>query len=268
MTEYHFAIVSSLSNISFVVHVTTIPVIKAAMFSNHEKEVDWKNFKRLWRAVAKLIFDVLLLVSFFPTGNHLWLRDLGFPVGCVWAHTKGNYHGEPLRTMIADMVLLCWGIEYELNAFFPILTENGLACKMIEIAVWPLLLPRKAHLWLNKRSKRLPFQHYPLEHLACRAGEECCKSLAVVLFVLSEVIYSQSLRLTRNWAMLISNTYRIFRLRYQAQARGRIGDENEWSFGQAVSMFVLLLPLCLALELLYGKRQYAHHGTRRTIDAR
>ncbi|KAK4546952.1 hypothetical protein LTR36_001684 [Oleoguttula mirabilis] len=154
MTEYHFAIVSALSNISFVVHVSTIPVVVRAMFDKDKADAKWYNFKRLWRAIAKIVFDILLFISFVPTGNSWWLANYGLPTYCIWRNTKGNYNGVSTRTMIADMVLLCWGVAYELHAFFPIFAEDASASRLLECAVSVLLVPRHLHSWTQSKAEK------------------------------------------------------------------------------------------------------------------
>ncbi|KAK5124606.1 hypothetical protein LTR85_001319 [Meristemomyces frigidus] len=268
MTEYHFAIVSALSNISFVVHVSTIPVVVRAMFDNEEADSSWYSFKKLWRAIAKLIFDILLFISFFPTGNRWWLVDYGLPTYCVWYNTKGNYNGRPMRTMIADMVLLSWGVAYELHAFFLIFAEESGASKLLECVVWVFLVPRQLHARIRAKTKQ---QTSPLLRWVFLLLEKLLWVFSFVVFVSCEVIASQTLRLTRSWAMLISNSVRIFRLRARAPLEGRIGNENAWSFGQTVSIFMLLLPTFLAFELCYDKymedRQKASSSSKHsTLD--
>ena len=51
--------------------------------------------------------------------------------------------------------------------------------------------------------------------------------------------------------MLICISY-IFLLRSSAVDQGREGDEDAWGFGQAVPMFLLIIPLATVVETTYG----------------
>ncbi|KAF7195242.1 hypothetical protein HII31_03448 [Pseudocercospora fuligena] len=267
-TQYHFAIISALSNISFVVHVSTVPILKQAMFSDQEK-VELKNFKRLWRAIAKLCFDILLFVSLWPTGNSWWLKDYGISVNCIWRDPGGNYHGTKLRMMVANMVLLTWGIWYEISAFFPAVSSNKGVNIVLKGIIFVLLLPKKLHLHLVRRRGSSVCSPKDIKERLCFGLQWISWVISVSILACSEVVYSQSLRFTRNWAMLISNSYLIFKLRARGADQGRIGNENAWSFGQGVAMFVLLLPLCLALELYYDHwmAQRKQHSSSSLIGA-
>lgn len=76
--------------------------------------------------------------------------------------------------------------------------------------------------------------------------------MAAVIFTLCEVLNSEVLDLQRIWLLLITSIQTIFVLRDYAGRNGRVGNEDGWGFGQAVPIFLLLIPLSTILEAIYG----------------
>lgn len=73
------------------------------------------------------------------------------------------------------------------------------------------------------------------------------------MLLFSEIIASEAFELQRQWALLLGSIHRIFLLRDQAADEGMEGDESAWGFGQAVPVFLLIVPLSALLESSYGK---------------
>jgi hypothetical protein len=75
---------------------------------------------------------------------------------------------------------------------------------------------------------------------------------AIGLFVITEVLHSQAFNLQLRWFTMLNSINYIFHLRNTASAKGRQGDEDEWGFGQAVPMFLLILPIATVVETAWG----------------
>lgn len=248
VTEYHFAIVQSLAKLSFVVHDTTTVLL--------EDDILKDPVKRTWRGVAIISHMLLTLVIQLPIGNNYWLESFGMPTECIWNSFQGNY--DPSSMMFAEMVLttffLFWGVLMTLGTYFPTLfgrlADNSFIQKMWSAIIATTLWPRKCY---NESTKRL-------ENSQTRWGvalntflTRFWLSFAVVMFALVEIFTSEAWNLQGNWFILVNSVSTIFYLRSIASENGREGDENAWGFGQAVPMFMLILPFATVVETCSSK---------------
>lgn len=76
--------------------------------------------------------------------------------------------------------------------------------------------------------------------------------MAASVFIFCETVISEVFDLQRIWLLLVSSIQTIFVLRDYAGRNGRVGNEDGWGFGQAVPIFLLLIPLSTILEAIYG----------------
>lgn len=247
ISEYHFAIVQNLSVLSSVVHDTTAVIL--------QDDIMQHRMTRTWRGLA-IISSMLITVAIqLPSGHDYWMEDYGLPVKCIWTSMKGNY--SPLYSrfwmMIVWMAVLLYGVAQTLSAYFPRLfgglMDNVAVNSILTWFMLALLAPRKAY---RSRAGRpnTAFLH------RCLTG--LLKGFAVFIFIITELCYSQAFGLQLRWMIMLNSINYIFALRNEATDNGRQGDEDEWGFGQAVPMFLLILPIATVMETVYGPSMMAY----------
>lgn len=236
ITEYHFAVISDLANMALVVQFTASDIL-GEVLSEHPEMV-W------WRVTAFVALAVLTMITLIPWGNQYYLYTWGSEMACLWDKTSGNYRPNETAQMVLYMVLSLWGIVAVLSAYFPVITDNRVARGIRDSIVSVLLWPRRQYVSM---------QHSGNGSLASKMARIVLCGLAFFNFTMCEILFSEAFELIRNWAMLLVNVIEVFELRSKASAQGRRGDEDTWGFGQAVPMFMLILPLCTLFELYWGK---------------
>lgn len=242
ITEYHFAIVQNLSILSFVVHDTTAVIL--------EDEIVRHRMTRHWRGVVVVGSMLITIAIQLPDGHYYSMDDYGLPVKCIWGSMEGNYRPRSanLWLMIMWMAILSFSLVQTLCVYFPNafgrLMDNTVVEAVISYVMEKLLAPRDAYEFRAKRRQGGVFDRY-LTGLA--------KNTAFGIFVVTEILYSQAFGLQLRWMIMINSISYIFFLRNTASDNGRQGDEDEWGFGQAVPMFLLILPIATVVETAWGK---------------
>ncbi|KAK4579973.1 hypothetical protein LTR86_000175 [Recurvomyces mirabilis] len=241
-TEYHFQIVSRLAKLAFVVHSTTIDVLL-------DRLLDPKRpFGRLWRPTAIMLFLALTFLALLPTGNDAWLSTWGLPARCIWQDTAGGYApGYESKQMGLDMVLQPWGGVIVVYELFPNLANNVLERRF---RLWSCICLRgPCQIYVRCTARLLDAKDAP--SWICWYIISCISaSIAGFVLIFTEIIFSQAFDLLRGWAMIVSNVYNIFYLRSNASREGREGSDNNWDFGQALPVLLLVSPLFMILETL------------------
>lgn len=248
ISEYHFDIVNSLTALAFIVHDCSSSVLRDHAASQH-------RVIRTWRGSIVLLYMELVLVTALPLVNQYWLQSYGMPTVCVWASFRGNYnpHSRRFWNMIITMGLQLWGICSTFNDYFPeriewVIDNPGIrTCKKAILTT--ILLPRKLYRHsLSRLEESLP----PVKKALWKCIRLSSSAVAVAVFAACEVLHSEAFELQRHCAMLVNSIFYIHSNRVNASYLGREGNENAWGFGQAVPVFLLVLPLSTILEAFVG----------------
>lgn len=241
ITEYHFAIVESISVLSFVIHNTTALILQDGIVRH--------RITRTWRGIAIISTMLIAIVVQIPLAHDEWLRAYGVPVKCIWTNMEGNYNPKSVVFWLI-LLYLCFLLSqvlHTLNVYFPQvaggLTSNAAMRTSSSTFMRVLLFPRRFYTTRAKRPKGSP-THRLLTSLA--------KFAAISIFILAELLHSRGLSLILHWTTILANISLIFFLKSAASEQGRDGDENEWGFGQAVPMFLLIIPIATVVETAYG----------------
>lgn len=243
VTEYHFEIIICLVNLGSVVQNCTIDILR--------DEIRKKPAMAASRGYAVLLLMALVLASILPSGNQYWLNSYGMPALCIWKSFRGNY--DPRSNEFGQMMLLLllqvWGTLIWFGEYFPSALHNRVVSGIMAPFVYLILLPRRWHHGALKRvSTPLPMPAKVLWSI----NRVASRTLWAVMFVFTEVIYSEAFDLLRSWGILINMITELVELRSYASDAGRQGNEDAWGFGQAVPVFLLILPLFALVETLYG----------------
>lgn len=233
ISQYHFSIVQNMANLSFTVHGAAAHMLEDNVLQNPAM--------RTWRGLAIICFQLMVLVTYIPIGHDYWMTSYGMPTVCIWKNMHGHYSIFSLRTweMVFWGIILVRGIVCTLHAYFP-----------------------RTHTWrwvrdntVGSRIDSLPRNTYNASIVQSNDSltpSWLSRSGCTLKFVVTEIFWSQAFELQRSWVIIIGSIYSTFELRSKAIERGREGDEDAWGFGQAVPMFLLILPLALIWETGYG----------------
>jgi hypothetical protein len=242
ITEYHFASVQNLALLSFVVHDVTAVIL--------QEEIVRQRRTRHWRGVVVIGSMLIIIAIQLPTGHYYSMWDYGLPVKCIWTSMEGNYRPQSryLWLMMMWTAIMLYSLVQTLRAYFPNafgrLLDNPVVKAVVSYVMEKLLAPRDAYEF---RASRPPGGVF----------DRCLTRLswltAVSIFVTTEVVYSQAFMLQLRWMIMTNSITYIFYLRNTAFENGRQGDEDEWGFGQAVPMFLLILPIATVVETAWGK---------------
>lgn len=258
ITQYHFAIVQNMATLSFTIHDTTAVILEDNILQN--------PVMRTWRGVAIICFQFMTLVTYLPLGHEYWMANYGMPTVCLWQHMPGHYYPGSWQSwnMVVYMMLLIRGIMCTLYAYFPSawgwVDDNRFVNTAKSGIIHLTLSPRRAYNASISQSN---------DSLTHKCLSWFWWSLSAYIFVITEILSSQAFELQRCWTVIINNIYYTFELRSSAVEKGREGDEDAWGFGQAVPMFLLILPLALIWETGYGRfsRSLSHHARLLTVPS-
>ncbi|KAF2161877.1 hypothetical protein M409DRAFT_27605 [Zasmidium cellare ATCC 36951] len=242
ITQYHFAVASCLANMALVVQFIASDIL--GEFLGQRPEMIW------WRASAFVTLAVLSTLTLISCNSKYFLRSFGSEMACLWNKSSGNHAVRLAPDTVVYMILSLWGIIDVLGQYFPVITDNRLFRGVETWIVGCLLLPRRYYIRMEQSANA------SIARIILRAA---LRGLAFCIFVISEILGSEALELIRNWAMLLANVIEVYSLRYTASKNGRQGNEDTWEFGQAVPMFMLILPLCTLFELYWiTKNKFLH----------
>ncbi|GIZ43022.1 hypothetical protein CKM354_000626700 [Cercospora kikuchii] len=239
ITEYHFSVVSCLGYMAFVVHVASIDILAQDLIKRPERK--W------WRAIGILLIAVLALVTTLPYLNKYFLTSYGSPVLCIWSNLPGNSTPELIAVNTLYALLSLWAIYGVLAALFPNLLEKRPWVWIIRGIIILTLAPRRAYYASRTRS----LGPSSFRTRIWRIVSHIMFFLALCTFVVTELFYSRTFEAIRNWAILLINMIELFKARAASRRKGKIDDENDWGFGQAVPMLLLIIPLLTLFEVYY-----------------
>nr|OQO17119.1 hypothetical protein B0A51_16414 [Rachicladosporium sp. CCFEE 5018] len=202
----------------------------------------------------------LALMTSLPAGNFFWPYNYGMPVQCIWQNFSGNYRpGWRLAVMVIGMIMQIWAILIVAHDWFPSIYRNAFGRTTKRGILWAVLLPRRtAYRAASNRGLAKTTSSKSL--WACL--EICSGSVALFVFVATEIVYSEAFDLPRSWAILVNNVYTVFWLRGLASENERTGDEDTWGFGQAVAVMLLALPIFTIVETLAEEHSNPRDSTR------
>jgi hypothetical protein len=244
VVAYHAAIIESMATLAFVVYDSASTI----MFSHLRKPENF--FMMTWRAVLILAFMILLLVTQLPLGNKFWLESYGMPFKCFWRDFEGNYNYQDdpnLIDMVLNMAWMVMGISNTLLNYFPNAFRR--LSSVASVAVKALLLPRCLSSLSLKKSQETNIKAVRVVYITCRV---ISLFFAVLVFIVAEISASVAFSLQGSWFLIISSVSWSFFARSRASGKGRVDDENEWGFGQAVPVFLLGLPFFALAEAVWG----------------
>jgi hypothetical protein len=240
ISEYHFAIVQNLAILSFVVQDATAVIL--------QDDIVQHRMTRTWRGIV-IISSMLITVGIqIPMGHDYWMEeydDYAVPVKCIWQTLKGNCgpSSPAFWGMILWEAVLLYDVAQMLVVYFPDafcgLMDNAVIDKLRSLFYGVLLAPRRTYRIRARRPKTSLMGTF-LTGLSWSA--------ATFIFVITELCHSQAFGLQIRWMIMFSSIYYIFELRNEISENGGPGDEDEWGFGQAVPMFLLILPVATVVE--------------------
>jgi hypothetical protein len=240
ISEYHFAIVQNLAILSFVVQDATAVIL--------QDDIVQHRMTRTWRGIV-IISSMLITVGIqIPMGHDYWMEeydDYAVPVKCIWQTLKGNCgpSSPAFWGMILWEAVLLYDVAQMLVVYFPDafcgLMDNAVIDKLRSLFYGVLLAPRRTYRIRARRPKTSLMGTF-LTGLSWSA--------ATFIFVITELCHSQAFGLQIRWMIMFSSIYYIFELRNEISENGGPGDEDEWEFGQAVPMFLLILPVATVVE--------------------
>jgi hypothetical protein len=257
ISTYHVAIIECMAGLAFVVYESA-----ATITIGYLKDAERARFKLAWRGGFILCFMVLLLVTQIPFGNQHWLYVYGLPYKCFWHNTSGNYYSSGnvvnLASMLVNMVWIFWGILRILNNYFPRgfdwLFPNLVCTCLGNLLVRLMLLPRWLTLYSQGRWKDTETTNKVIRS-AFGILWIIFYLPAVFVFIMTEMVGSEAFSLQGSWFIILNSIFRSFDLRSMAPAEGRVGDESKWGFGQAVPVFLLVVPFLILLETIVGTNE-------------
>lgn len=241
ITTYHFYMVSALAEASFAAHWGTVNLLRDELLQH--------PVKKQWRICALLAFVAIVLVTQIPIGHSYWNYTYGVSTACIWSDMSGNYHGSQLLWMSTNMLIICRSavqITYEFHNWQVFdQTIEWIVARAVRVS----LLPQVLYLYSSGRATQSGSTSSKLSWIVLR---KVCYGIAIFVFGVTELILSQSLDLLRTWGILLNNVSLAFQLRNTGTENGMTGSENRWSFGQAVPVFLLFLPLASIAETIFG----------------
>ena len=240
ITEYHFAIISNLSGMAFVVHLLSINIVTADLRRRPEKK--W------WRAVAIVAVALLSLVSNLPDINVYYLSTYGSPMKCIWTGMTGHITAESMLMVLPFQLLALWGLCAIIGSLYPRVFDLRPIAYMQRTIIWITILPRRVHYWSSRHCQRCSGARMKLWMIARKVSY----AFAWCIFVITEVISSRAVDVTRDWALLLVYFLDLLHIRERSALQGKLDNESEWGFGQAVPVFLLVLPLLTLCEVYMG----------------
>ena len=244
ITEYHFQVIVCLADLAFVVHTSTVDVIRDDLLER--PAMKW------WRVPAMLIFVATAMANTIPTGSSHWLMAYGLPTKCVWQNLSGSYVAGSYATtqMVLSMILQAWGMVVILNEFYPWLFDNRFCNAIGTFVLAVLTMPRQGYQHCRRRAREAAASG-PTFWMMSAAGA-LLYSGAFFIFLLTEIIYSEAFDLLRGWGLLVTNAVLVFYYKSVSHDNGKEGNENSWGFGQILPMLLLFLPFASIFETIYG----------------
>jgi hypothetical protein len=244
VTEYHFQLLSSFAWLSFTVYQCAAIVI--------ENIFAMSRFMAVWRGIWIIIMLCLLFVTSLATSNDYWLASFGTPSVCVFQNINGNYHRQLSGLVLLVLFGIVWGGVDIIYGFFPSRSMTKIM-KPIEVLVVASLaitaVPVVAYQRLSDLEKE---PGSSTRRFVYRFGRMLCYPFAVLTTILVQLLTSRMIDFLRVWTTSLFYSSYIFVIRDVAPKAGLTDSEDKWAFGQAVAVFMLLLPFFGIIEAYLG----------------
>lgn len=245
LTEYHFTLLAAFAWLSFIVYQCAAVVIESIF--------QMSRFMAIWRAIWIVTMLSLLFVAQLVTFNDYWLYSMGTPTICVWENMNGNYTRQLRGLILLTLFGIIWGGLDIIYGFFP---SRALTAFMKPLEVIGVVSLLAAAVPIVAYQRLLELEQQPGPSVRAFAYTFCrmiCYPFAVLDAVMVQIITSRFLDLLRVWSVSLFYSSYIFVIRSFAPINGLSESEDGWAFGQAVAVFMLLLPFFGIIEAYLGK---------------
>jgi hypothetical protein len=268
ITQYHFNTVLNLILAAAVAHTMTFTLIEGYISQN--------SFFRIWRAVAMVIFGALCFGIFIVVGNNNWMKVYGLPAQCGY-DGLGDGFGLPAS---ASLGLLYWffiqGYSYSLTVLVPASTTlrvfNDILspttylvqiCKYLALASMYFDAGRAkcqksmsiepGLVVVNLRFPYLKTKMHRLRYGAWSFVSIFTKVLHGLVYGAVQVWSSYAFVLSWAFYTLIASTANIILQRKTAAENGMQGNEDQWGYGQLLSVLLLVPLVSAVVNPFFGK---------------
>lgn len=259
ITQYHFLVVYTLSWLSYQNVDATISVIGRTGSSTP---------MRYWRAIWMLCLCASLAASTLVVADTSFVLRSGQPgqpyfdsdseqplafganAQCVWnrlGNGNAQYDSFESAMCLFALVPILWSLISAVGTMFEVTTIPVVS------AAYKRLLRKFVNLNSDKeRTHKLGVQ----------------KNVLYIFFptviLLPEMLESDLLKPVRSWLVVAPMTTLLFRHRELARVNGLVGNEDEFSFGQVLPVFLLSLLLSPIIQLASVKKTVP--GRRRAVS--
>ncbi|KAI9166581.1 hypothetical protein HJFPF1_02690 [Paramyrothecium foliicola] len=253
ITEYHFLIVWHLAQSSSGAFLSVLLLAYPSLDT---------HFKKGWRFLWITAFYCCIMASSLVVYNSNIEVVFGNPIGCTW-ELVGQGQGFidlSIIYIIFSFLVNLWSYGYSMTIFYPQVWEVPV---LGDLLLLPFNLMDLLTLlyWYVKSFREQHSNGWMAPHL--RLFEALTLLWFAICFTIHEIIWSLYFGLALIFAALTESTWRIQNLRDNAPMLGRVGNEDEWGFGQVLPMLLLAIALLAFLEIVISKMPVAHlfaHG--------
>lgn len=246
LTEYHFTLLTAFAWLSFTVYQCAAVVIESIF--------QMSRFMAIWRAIWIIVMLCLLFVSELVIFNDYWLTSFGTPMSCIWDNMSGNYTRQLSGLVVLTIFGIIWGGFDIIYGFFPSQKLTVLMKPLELLAVASLAVAAVPILAYQRFVELEQEPSSSIRRFAYRFCRITCYPLAVLMAVAVQLITSRVIDLLRVWSLSLFYSSYIFVIRSLAPDHGLSNSEDGWAFGQAVAVFMLLLPFFGVIEAYLGRQ--------------
>jgi hypothetical protein len=271
ITQYHFNTILNLCLAASAAHSMTFSFVATYIKQN--------VFFRTWRAIAMLLFGMLLVGVWTVTGSRNWLEVYGLPALCGYKNIRQGFGGPALTSLVILYWFLIRGWAYALTVLFPGLVAAESVLLILSTTFWAAKVCGFLQWGCKKSACQLKYEHERLletlevlenSHLSLflrivRLISPCVLqgiwsflcgvvlALFIIIYAASQVWASFAFALSWTCITFIGSVRIVASFRATAVANGMNGSENQWSFGQQLPLLMLILPAFAMAEFFFGK---------------
>jgi hypothetical protein len=213
---YHLVLVSDMAWLSANTHLLTLVILRR-YFQQY-------SFIRAVRATGMLVLaTALILVSVFTSHQHTYDYYI-CPAECLIADLQSNVKGTQGRWLIANVILVCWNYP---SALIPLFDRTR---KPLERLV-------------------LNLERYSREH----TSRDPMKWVALAtIYFFYHFLGSNVFAILELTGWFVIGVYWAVSDRLLGQSLMKLSNENVLGFGQFVPLFLILIPIFMAVEIYCG----------------
>lgn len=260
---YHFDIIASLAWFSSTTHLATLGLLKTYLFEHPPA--------RQWRVAAMLSLFSMLFFAQIPA----WaVVDNSVPVCCFYSVPRVERDFADIITLMTTLGFLVIMYAEGITRLYSLDMDWNIPDRITE-ALTRLISGKSYHepsyrsIAQDAKLSRIPEDRVNTETRVARERTRF-ERLEFSLrnshwrfksYVLATIFMARELGfsfLGQMFVLLIDLIYGFISIsmyRSHTPTGGIVGNQNEMSFGQMVPLFLLILPVCSALEMYFGK----HH---------